>query len=72
MFENESSKPLARKMLPRIAKAIVKGLLYFFLFYVLPLFLVSQVSGFAPQLFADYDQIIVLFAAIAIFFAVAA
>lgn len=60
-----------RKMLPRVAKAIVKGLLYFFLFYALPMFLVSQVSGFAPQLSAEYKQTVVLFAAVVIFFAVA-
>jgi len=58
-------------MLPRVAKAIVKGLLYFLLFYALPMFLVSQVSGFAPQLSAEYEQIVILFAAVIIFFAVA-
>ena len=58
-------------MLPRVAKAIVKGLLYFFLFYALPMFLVSQVSGFAPQLSAEYEQTVVLFAAVVVFFAVA-
>jgi len=71
LFENESDKSLVRKMLPRVAKAIVKGLLYFFLFYALPMFLVSQVSGFAPQLSAEYKQTVVLFAAVVIFFAVA-
>ena len=58
-------------MLPRVAKAIVKGLLYFFLFYALPMFLVSQVSGFAPRLSTEYEQTVVLFAAVVIFFAVA-
>lgn len=61
-----------QKMLPRVAKAIVKGLLYFFLFYALPMFLISQVSGFAPQLFEEYNQIVALFAALTIFFVVAA
>jgi hypothetical protein len=58
-------------MLPRVAKAVIKGLLYFFLFYALPMLLISQVSGFAPQLFAEYEQILTLFAALIIFFAVA-
>ncbi len=35
------------------------------------MFLVRQVSGFAPQLFADYEQLVALFAAVVIFFAVA-
>jgi len=71
LFENESGKSLVRRMLPRITKALVKGLLYLFLFYALPMFLVRQVSGFAPQLFADYEQLVTLFAAVVIFFAVA-
>ena len=58
-------------MLPRVAKAVIKGLLYFFLFYALPMLLISQVSGFAPQLFAEYEQTLTLFAALIIFFAVA-
>lgn len=57
-------------MLPRITKALVKGLLYLVLFYALPMFLVRQVSGFAPRLFADYEQLVTLFAAVVIFFAV--
>ena len=72
MFENESGKSLVRRTLPRITKALVKGLLYFVLFYALPTFLVRQVSGFAPQLFADYGQLVTLFAAVVIFFAVTA
>jgi hypothetical protein len=60
-----------RKMLPRVAKAIIKGLLYFFLFYALPTLLVSQVSGFAPRLFSEYEQTLALFAAVIVFFAVA-
>jgi hypothetical protein len=71
LSENESGKTLVRRMLPRITKALVKGLLYFVLFYALPMFLVRQVSGFAPQLFADYGRLVTLFAAVVIFFAVA-
>ena len=58
-------------MLPRVAKALAKGLVYFVLFYALPMFLVRQVSGFAPGFFADYEQLVTLFAAVIIFFAVA-
>lgn len=71
MFEAESGKSFLRKMLPRIAKAVVKGILYFVIFYVFPMFLVSQVSQLAPQLFADYGQTLFMFAAVLIFFAVA-
>ena len=71
MFGDESSKSFLRKMLPRIAKAVIKGLLYFVLLYVVPMFLVSQVSAFAPGLFADYGQVVTVFAAVIIFFAVA-
>ena len=62
---------MARKLLPRIAKAAVKGIVYFVLFYVLLTFLVSQLSEFAPQLFAQYEQTVTIFAAILIFFVVA-
>lgn len=58
-------------MLPRLAKALVKGLLYFVFLYVLPIFLVSQVSQFAPELFASYGQLLTLFVAVIIFFIVA-
>ena len=59
-------------MLPRVAKATVKGLLYLFLFYIIPVFLLSQVAGFAPQLSEDFQQRVTVFAAITVFFAVAA
>lgn len=58
-------------MLPRVAKATVKGLLYLLLLYVIPMFFLSQVAGFAPQLSQDFQQRVAIFAAIAIFFAVA-
>lgn len=59
-------------MLPRIAKAIVKGLFYFAILYALPIFLASQVSEFAPDFFGGYAQLLDVFAAIVIFFVVAA
>lgn len=59
-------------MLPRIAKAVIKGIFYFALLYALPMFFASQLSGFAPDLLAGYTQLLVLFAAIVIFFVVAA
>jgi hypothetical protein len=71
LFESESGKSLARKLLPRIAKAAIKGIIYFALFYILPIFLVSQLSQFAPQLFAQYEHTVTVFAAILIFFVVA-
>jgi hypothetical protein len=71
LFENESGKSLARKLLPRIAKAAIKGIIYFALFYLLPTFLVSQLSRFAPQLFTQYEQTVTILAAVLIFFVVA-
>jgi hypothetical protein len=71
LFENESGKSSARKLLPRIAKAAIKGIIYFALFYILPTFVVSQLSEFAPQLFSQYEQTVAVFAAILIFFVVA-
>jgi len=58
-------------MLPRVVKATIKGVLYFVLLYVFPMFLISQVSGFAPELFAGYGQLLNLFVAVVIFFVVA-
>lgn len=58
-------------MVPRIALATAKGVLYFVLFYALPVLVISQVSQFAPKIFADYVQVLQVFAAVVIFFVVA-
>lgn len=58
-------------MLPRIAKAAVKALLYLIFLYLVPIVLVSQLSEFAPELFANYTQLLSLFVAVVIFFVVA-
>jgi len=58
-------------MLPRIVKATIKALLYFILLYVLPMFFISQLSEFAPELFARYVQIFNLFVAVVLFSVVA-
>lgn len=58
-------------MLPRVAKATVKGILCLLLFYVVPMFFLSQVAGFVPQLSEDFGQRVAVFAAITVFFAVA-
>jgi len=71
LFEGKSDKSLLRKMVPRIVKAAIKGFLYFVFLYLIPTFLISQLSGFAPALFSDYGQVVTLFAAVVIFFAVA-
>lgn len=59
-------------MLPRVAKAAIRGLLYFFLFYLIPMFFISQAAGFVPQLSEEFGQRVTVFAAVVIFFAVAA
>lgn len=58
-------------MLPRIAKATVKGLLYLIFLFVLPTFLISQLSQFAPELFASYGRLLNVFVVVVIFFVVA-
>jgi len=59
-------------MLPRIVKAVIKGAFYFALLYALPTFLASRLSEVAPDLIAGYSQLFFVFAAIVIFFVVAA
>jgi len=59
-------------MLPRIAKAVIKGVFYFALLYALPMFIATQLSEFASDLVAGYSQLFVVFAAIVVFFVVAA
>lgn len=58
-------------MSPRIVMAAVKALLYFVLFFFLPMLLVSQLSEFAPEIFGTYGQLLTVFAGVVIFFAVA-
>ena len=71
MFENQTAGSFLRKMLPRIAKAAAKAVLYFVFLYLVPIVLVSQLSEFAPELFANYTQLLSLFVAVVIFFVVA-
>jgi len=71
LFESGSIKSLFRKMLPRVVKAIVKGLLYFVFLYVLPKFLISSLSDFAPSIFASYGLFLDVFIVIILFFVVA-
>jgi hypothetical protein len=51
--------------------ATVKGVLYFILLYAVPMFLLSQVAQFAPELVAGYEQLLKVFVATVIFFVVA-
>lgn len=51
--------------------AVAKGVLYFVLFYALPVLVISQVSQFAPEIFTDYVQVLKVFAGVLIFFVVA-
>jgi hypothetical protein len=70
LIENEN-KSLFRKMLPKIVKAVIKGLLYFIFIYIVPMFIISILSKFAPEIFSRYEQILPVFAAIILFFVVA-
>lgn len=71
MFENETSKSLARKILPRIAKAAIKAVLYLALTYIIPMFLISRISQFAPEILTGYGQFLGLFTGIILFFVIA-
>lgn len=52
--------------------AVVKGVLYFVLFYALPYFVISQFNWFAPEIFTHYLELLRVFVGILIFFVVAA
>jgi len=71
LVENANTKSLFRKMLPRIAKAIIKGILYFVFLYVVPMFLISSLSQFAPEIASNYGKLLSVFVAIVLFFVVA-
>jgi len=58
-------------MLPRILKATIKGLFYFFILYVVPSFLISQMSETAPGLFSSLTGLVNLFVIVIVFFVVA-
>jgi len=58
-------------MLPRIVKAVIKGLLWFILLYVVPMFIISSLSEFAPELFSRYEQLLLIFVTFTLFFVVA-
>ena len=71
MLETQPEKSLLRRMLPRVAKATVKAVLYLIFLYIIPTLIVSQLSSFAPDLFSTYTDYLAIFAAIVIFFVVA-
>jgi len=71
LAENANIQPLFKKLLPRIAKAIIKGALWFVLLYFVPLFIVSTLSQFAPEIFSSFTQILSVYVVIIVFFVVA-
>jgi len=71
LAENANAKSLFRKILPRIVMAVVKGLLWFVFLYVVPMFIVSSLSEFAPEIFSSYGNLLLVFVAIILFFVVA-
>jgi len=58
-------------MLPRIVKAVIKGLLWFVFLYVVPTILISSLSELAPEIFSSFEQLLHVFLAITLFFVVA-
>jgi len=71
LSESANTKSLFRKMLPRIAKAVVKGVLWFVFLYVVPMFIISGLSEFAPEIASTYGKLLNVFVAIILFFVVA-
>jgi len=71
LVENANIKSLFRKMLPRIVKAVAKGLLWFVFLYLLPMFIISSLYEMAPEIFSSYGQLLDVFVAIILFFVVA-
>jgi len=71
LVENANIRSLFRKMLPRIVKAVVKGLLWFVFLYVVPMFIISSLYEMAPEIFSSYGQLLQVFVAIILFFVVA-
>ncbi len=75
LTESNSKRGLVEKILPRVSKAALMGFIAFFIYYVLPVFLVSLLRAqnipqeFDPY-FARYEGLIYLFAAVMICFAV--
>jgi len=70
LLESGSAKSLFRKMLPRVIKAIVKGVLWSIFLYVLLTFLISSLSEFAPSIFESYVPVINVFIFLMVFFVV--
>lgn len=58
-------------MLPKIAKAVIKGLLVLVFFYIIPTMLLSSLSELSPEIASRYEQLLLTFVAIILFFTVA-
>jgi len=56
-----------RRILPKVLKATVKGLLWFFLLYVLPMLFLSEL---AEKVLPGYTQLLSTFAIVIVFFVV--
>ena len=60
-----------RRILPKVLKATVMGLLWFFLLYALPMLLLSQLPAQAEEMLPGYTQLLSTFAIVIVFFVVA-
>jgi DMSO/TMAO reductase YedYZ heme-binding membrane subunit len=62
-------------MLPKIVKAVVKGIFWFVFLYVLPTFILSFITSSLPEgmpnIFSDYEQLLGVFTIVVVFFIVA-
>jgi len=62
-------------MFPKIVKAMIKGALWFVFLYVLPTLILSSLLSFLPEgahgILYGYEQLLMVFAVITVFFVVA-
>jgi len=58
-------------MAPRISKAVIKGFIWFLMLYTVPMLILSM-SGVPVDLFPDYTELLGVYAAVTVFFVVAA
>ena len=71
MVDVETFKKGLITIAPRISKAAIKGFLWLFLLYLIPMFILS-VGSVPVDLFPEYIGLMGMFAAITVFFVVAA
>jgi len=76
MDNEENPRSLLKKILPRVAKAALKGFIMFLLTYLLPVYMMETIGTIMPpeisfaSLLSEYMTLIYAFSAIVVFFTV--